>query len=821
MTAAVQPLPSEADCYHCGLPVPSGPTHGARVDGEWRVMCCPGCAAVAETIAAQGLEAYYRQREAPARRAPDESVDLPFEIFDAAELQREFVRDGQAGSEATFSLEGMRCAACAWLIERHLRRVAGVLGANVNLANHRVIVRFDPDAVRVSGLLRAVREVGYVAHPYEADREAELHEQEKRAALVRLGVSGLGTMQVMMFAVALYAGALEGMSAPYRELLRWVSLLVATFVVTIGARPFFEAAARDLRAWQLGMDVPVSLAIGLAYVASAWATFAGTGEVYFDSVCMFTFFLSLGRFLESRVRHASDARIRALARRTPASARRIEAGAEHIVPVRDLQRGDFVAVRPGEAIPLDGRVVEGESAVSEGMWTGEDAPRRKCVGDPVIGGSQNLEAALCVRVERGIGEGALATIRVLLDRAQSERPPVARLADRVARVFVGVVLGVAAVTAVVWWRISPGDALGVTLAVLVATCPCALSLATPAALAAATDALAAVGFLATRGHVLEVLARVSRFAFDKTGTLTARNLEVESVVPVRGSGWDPERVLATAAQLERESLHPIAAAFPQEESGADGPVERREEELSQGVGARVGGRRLRLGRPEWVGQIADLRGRARVGRPPEGRGSWILMGGEDGPIAWIALRSRLRAGAAETLAGLRARGVGSFVLSGDPSEEEVARVARLVGADEAHGGQTPEAKVAIVGAHQDRREVVAAVGDGSNDAPLLGRAQVSIAMASGTDLARVSADAVLMGDRLPLLCAAVDRARWTRRVVRQNLGWAALYNAFVLPLAVTGHLPPYLAALGMSASSLAVVLNALRLRRPIDLEALS
>jgi len=312
---------------------------------------------------------------------------------------------------------------------------------------------------------------------------------------------------------------------------------------------------------------------------------------------------------------------------------------------------------------------------------------------------------------------------------------------------------------------------------------------------------------------------VSRFVFDKTGTLTSRNLEVADVVPVAGSGWGRGRVLATAALLERESTHPIASAFAQVSQAPHASLEQPEAELSQGVGARVEGRRLRLGRPEWVARIASLPRRLPQEPEPGGQGSWVLLGGEDGPIAWIALRSSLRPGAAETLAGLRARGIATFLLSGDPSEAEVARVAGLVGAEGASGGQTPEAKVEQLGAHQERGEVVAAVGDGTNDAPLLGRAQVSIAMASGTEVAHVSADAVLMDDRLPLVCAAVDRARRTRRVVRQNLGWAALYNAVVLPLAVTGHLPPYLAALGMSASSLAVVLNAARLRRPIALEA--
>lgn len=815
--AAVQLAPPDA-CFHCGLEVPVGTDYGAEVAGAWRPMCCPGCAAVAETIVAQGFDAYYTQRDGPARRADEASPCLPPEIFDDPELQRDFVRASGDGATATFSLEGVRCAACAWLIERQLRRLRGVATADVSLADHRALVTYDPGAIRPSDLMRAVADVGYVAHPYEPDRERELHTREQRAALLRLGISGLGAMQVMMYAVALYAGALEGMTAPYRELLRWVSLLVATFVVTIGARPFFEGALRDLRARQLGMDVPVALAIGLAYLASAGATFSGTGEVYFDSVCMFTFLLSLGRFLEQRVRHGSDERVRSLSRRVPATARIVDATGERIVPARSLQRGDVVAVRRGESIPLDGRVVEGASAVSEALWTGEDAPQHKREGDAVIGGSQNLEAPLRVRVEATGAEGTLATIRGMLDRARAEKPPIARTADRWSRAFVGVVLVVAAATAFGWWLHSPADALWVTLSVLVATCPCALSLATPTALAAATDALANAGFLVTRGHVLEGLAEARAFAFDKTGTLTGRELEVEDVVTGDAAPWDRDLVLAAAALLESESPHPVATAFEHMRRPDAGLVQEREAETGLGVGGRIAGRRLRLGHPDWVREIFTQP--AVVAPPADRAGSWILLGGECGPMAWIGLRARLRDGAAEVVSALQARGIWSVILSGDPSSVELERVASAVGADGALGGVSPEAKVEALASMQEEAGcsdggVVVAVGDGINDAPLLGRAQVSIAMASGSDLARVSADAVLIEDRLPLLARAVDRARATRRVVRQNLVWAALYNAAVLPLAVSGQLPPWAAAIGMSASSLAVVLNAARLRRPL------
>ena len=810
MNASALAAPEPDRCFHCELPIPAGCDFGAVINEAWRPMCCPGCQAVAQTIAEHGFEAYYARREGPAERASDDGP-IELAVFDDPEIQRDFVtRDGDS-AEATLSIEGLRCAACAWLIERHLGRLPGVAAANVSLATHRALVRFDATRISVSALLLALREIGYAGHPYEPDREAQLRERERRNAIVRLGVAGLGAMQVMMFSVGLYAGALDGMEPIYRSLLRHASLLVSTFVVTIGARPFFEAAWRDLRARQLGMDVPVALAIGVAYVASAFATFEGTGEVYFDSVCMFTFFLSLGRFLEGRAREASAEQVRDLARRVPAVATRVEGEARRPVPVRALRRGDIVLVRPGESIPVDGRVVEGESAVSEALWTGEEAPRQKGPGDAVIGGSPNLRALLTVEVERSSSEGTLASIRRLLDRAQAEKPAVAKLADRAARVFVGAVLAVAGVTALVWWQKSPDDALWVTLSVLVATCPCALSLATPAALAAATESLARRGFLSTRGHTLETLARVSRFTFDKTGTLTSAQLELGEVIVLDERAGDRDALLRLGARLEHDSIHPISSAFRDvEEAELPGRVQSLRCVDGQGVEARVDERTTRLGRPAWVGALFAATVSVPQGDAPV---TWILLGDTRGPLAWISLRAELREDAARTIAALRSLHIESSLSSGDPSQSEVDRIGRELGIDDRLAGASPADKVEAVRALQRHGEVVAAVGDGVNDAPLLGVAQVSIAIASGADLARVSADAVLTGERLGVLAEAVTTARRTRRVIRQNLVWAAGYNALALPLAVTGNLPPYLAAIGMSASSLVVVCNALRLRR--------
>ncbi|MDH4017774.1 MAG: heavy metal translocating P-type ATPase, partial [Actinomycetota bacterium] len=581
------------DCFHCGLPVPHGFHAEVVVLGAPRPMCCHGCAAVAATLEEQGLSDYYRHRtEIPLTPAElPSSLDAELERVEAAGLADELSPLDEEGLRASSLLvDDMRCAACAWLIEERLRQETGVERASVNLGTHVVHVAFDPEATSLGGVIRALHDVGYRARPRRPDALAEHRQREHRRALVRLGVSGLGAMNVMSYAAALYAGAFVGMEARYETLFRWVSLLVSTPVILVAGEPFFRAAWRDLRARRPGMDVPIALAMGSAYLASAWATWSGTGEVYFDSVCMFAFFLTLGRSIEMWVRHGSGDATDRLLQAEPETACRVAGGREEWVPAAALEAGDRVLVRPGEAIPCDGRIVEGSTSVGESLLTGEPWPRDAGPGERVYGGSTNVDQPIVVEATRAGRETMLAAIVALLERAQSETPPVVLRADRVARWFVTGVLVIAAVTAIVWLRIAPDRAFEVTLAVLVATCPCALSLATPVALAAAQSALARAGFLVTRGHVVEALAEIRRLLLDKTGTLTRGEPTLVETIRLRA---DEERdVLALAARLEAGSEHPVATALLRAlaESGAtawDAVLTERQAVHGSGIEAEV------------------------------------------------------------------------------------------------------------------------------------------------------------------------------------------------------------------------------------------
>lgn len=811
MTApAAAPASAPDDCYHCGLPIPPGTRFHATIAGAERDLCCPGCVAVAQLIGEAGLGAYYRYRDqpGPTPETPSAATRAELARWDHPALQRTFVRrDADGTCRATLALDGLRCGACVWLVEEHLRRQPGVRDVAVNLASARAEVGWDADAVPLSTLLGEVARLGYRPRPYRPDWEEAARQAEYRGALWRLAVAGLGAMQAMMYAVGLYAGALQDMEPVYRDFLRWTSALVAAPVLVIAGRPFFTAAWHSLRNRRPSMDVPVALALALTFAASLGAAWFRTGEVYFESVCMFVFLLALGRFLEMRTRHRAAEVVERALRRPPAVATRVRDGVEELVSAWELAPGDVVRVKPGETLPADGVVVEGRGWVNEAMLTGEHWPRPKEPGAAVVGGTQNGESPLAVRVERAGGDTVLAGIVRLVDQAGRERPHIARVADRVATLFAPRIVILAGLTALAWCWIDPARAFWVALAVLVVSCPCALSLATPVALTAAGATLVKRGLLATRGHVLEDMGKATHVVFDKTGTLTEGRVRLVRAVPVGDAGLDAS--LAVARALEGRSEHPIARAFAEGPAPAHTPRPTVTDQIAiagHGIEAVVDGRRHRLGAPEWA---AALDGGAAPAAPGHGA-TWVLLARDDGPRCWFELDDAVRPEAADALAALRALGVTVELVSGD-GQDTVTRLGQRLHIPTAIGRATPEAKLAHVRALQAAGAVVVMVGDGVNDAPGLGGAQIAIAMGNGTDLARTQADAVLLHEDLRTLPFAVRLARRTRRVIGENLAWSIGYNAIAVPLAAIGWITPYWAALGMSLSSLLVVLNARKL----------
>ncbi len=812
----------EQTCFHCGLPVPRGASYGVEVDGARRTMCCKGCEAVAQAIVDSGLSDFYRYRSAHPASGREVVPQLLREtrVYDNPAVQSSFVRiEGEQVREASLILEGIVCAACVWLNERHLESLPGVLGVQVNYSTHRARIKWDERRIRLSEILEAVTRIGYRAHPYDPQRQQQLMERERRAHLRRLGLAGVLGMQVMMIAVALYAGAFSGMEANFRALFHWVSLLLVIPVVAYSARPFLQGAWRDIRHGRTGMDVPVSLGILIAFAGSAWATASGEGDVYYDSVVMFVFFLLTARYFELVARKRAAETTERLVRLTPAIATRLltEGGGsrEEPVPVAELAPGDRVLVRPGETVPADGFVRDGRSTADESLLTGESLPVAKQAGSAVVGGSVNVESPLILQVEKTGQDTVLSAILRLLDRAQSEKPRITELADRAAAYFVGAVLLLALGVALFWWQTASVSWLPITVAVLVVTCPCALSLATPAAVTAATGRLTAGGLLPTRGHALESLARASHVIFDKTGTLTEGRMDLQEVVLFADS--DEEACLQAAGALAAHSEHPIARAIRE---GLPGPLKLQAQnvlnEPGAGLRGEIDGHRYVLGSQHLVQEVSGAAVSpelvARAGGP--GR-TVVLLARDDRVLAAFALEDAIRVDASELVQDLRNSGKTVMLLTGD-QEGAARRVAQAVGIERIRWGLRPEDKLAAVRALQAQGATVAMVGDGVNDAPVLAGAQVSIAMGAGAQVAAASADMVLLSDRLSTLHAGLVTARKTLRIIRQNLGWAVAYNLIALPAAAAGWVAPWMAAIGMSASSLLVVLNSLRLaRRPV------
>jgi len=782
-----------AACHHCGEPLPRTPAH-AELDGERRAFCCSGCAAAAQWIAQNRLQDYYRLRSEPAMRVGE---DLPeMALWDREDLLAGHTRQVEGGREITVLTDGMRCAACAWLIDRAVGREPGVGEISANAITGRIRIVWDPAQVALSRLLRRLASLGY--RPYLATGEARerARRRERNRALVRVGIAGIGSMQAMMFAEALYLDFNNTMPVPTRDFFRWITFLVSTPVVFWAGWPFIAGALRELRHLRLGMDTLIAGSTLLAWLASVWGTVVGAEHVWYDAAVMFVFLLLVARQLEQRARGIASAQVDALARARPAFATRECAdGSREPVPLALLAPGDVAWVAVGEPVPGDGILLDADARFEEALLTGESTAVAKRAGDTVYAGTACREHPARIRVVRVGDDTRLAELARLVELAQSQRPPLARSAEKIASGFVAGLL-LAALAVYAWWRVhDPSRAFEVVLALLVISCPCALSLAVPAAMAAAHGALARLGVLAVRPGALDRLAEATDIVFDKTGTLGDGQPRLRAVDRCRG--LDQAQALRIAAALERDSRHPLAAAFA---DVADPPLARNVRAVAgRGIEGEVEGVHYRLGQAGYADGTED-----------DGA---LWLAGDDGSAARFAVAEGERADAAGAIARLREQGLRLHLSSGDAARNVDAFGTRL-GITEVHARQSPQDKLDYARALQQQGRIVAMVGDGLNDAPVLAGADVSIAMGEGASLAHRAADLVTTGGSLLRIPAAVALARNARRIVRQNLAWAVGYNVLALPLAAAGLVTPWLAALGMALSSLAVTLNALRLARP-------
>lgn len=791
-------------CFHCQEPVLTGQQFVTRINDRDELMCCPGCQAVSQAIVDAGLLSYYKFRTEPGSKqnALVPEALTQFSAYDLPEVQQDFVHSEDNIESVSLSIDGITCAACAWLIEHKVKQLTGVSQVLVNSTTQRAMISWDKRTVKLSDILGQISRIGYQAAPYQVDEQELNNKLNSRKFLLRLGLAGFATMQVMMFALALYTGYFTDLDVQYRDYFRWVSMIFATPVVLYSAQPFYFSAIRTLLSGKLNMDVSVSIAIGGAYVASCFATVNGTGEVYFESVSMFTFFLLLGRYFEQKARQKASVSSSNLHKLVPLTAHLVNDNGQEEIPAKKLRLNDVILVKPGEMIAADGVVIEGHTSINEAMLTGEQMPIEKTVASQVYAGTINVDQPIKVSVTALGQDQLVAEIIRLQELASNTKPAIALLADKLSRYFSGTILTIATITYLVWHQISPEDAFWVTLSVLVATCPCALALATPTAVTCATAIFTRLGIITRKAGVFEKLPQIKHVVFDKTGTLTCGTLSIGQTQCM--ADLTKTQALAIAAALETGSRHPIAAAFT---VFADNALVAEEvhHKVGFGVRGRIDGTDYLIGNAVFTGASIDTRDPAQK--------IWLARSCNEQleVLASFEIQDNIRQDSKATVEMLKQQGCRISIASGD-SSGHVHQLAKELGIDDVHSGLMPADKLALVTRLQQHTRV-AMFGDGINDAPVLAGADLSVAMGSGSAIAKNSADLILLGDHLSRFTQAVSVAKLTTQIIRQNLAWALGYNALILPLAVTGHVAPYIAAIGMSASSLIVVGNSLRLLR--------
>jgi Cu2+-exporting ATPase len=779
-----------------------------EADGESLLFCCKGCLGAYLLITGAGLGAYYE------RRTVVEAMSLQGRSsasWDEADLETHVTME-QGGAAIDLLIDGIRCAACVWLNERLLEQMDGVLSARVNYATARARVVFDPARTTPLLIFQRLARAGYLPRPYTVSALDQQRNRERHDLLIRFATAFFLSMQLMAYSFALYAGYFQGMSPGMKLLMQLFSLAVTTPVVFYSGWPFLVGAWRGIVNRSPGMDLLIAAGALSSYAYSIYATLTG-GEVYYETAAMIVTLILGGRLLENAARRRAASGIEGLLQLAPAQALLLRDGSYQRVETNLLRPGDIVMVPQGDRFPVDGTVAEGEAEVDESPATGESLPVLRKQGEPILAGSVNQGQGVLLQVTSLVGDSFIARIARLVEEAQSRKAPIQAMADRVAALFVPAVLLLAAGTLAL--RLAMGDpfsdALMTALAVVIIACPCALGLATPTAVLAGSGAAAAQGIIFRGGDVMEKLAGVTVALLDKTGTLTEGNPRVLSAVAL--PPCTQEQFLALAASLESAVSHPVASAIRRYGEAA-GIVPAAPSEISsvpgKGVRGIVGGKSLVLGKADWLresGILVDSR------LQNIGHGQTDIHLAIDGSYAGsFVLSDRLRPEAAHTISAFARRGIKSMLVSGD-RQGTASAIGAEAGIHKCRGNLLPEDKLRLVEKLQGRGEKVLMVGDGINDAAAISAADVGCALAGGTDIAIETSDLVLARADLMRLVTAHSLSVKTMGIIRQNLGWAFIYNIIGIPLAMAGLLTPIYAAAAMSVSSLCVVLNSLRLLR--------
>ncbi|GBL02913.1 heavy metal translocating P-type ATPase [Glaciecola sp. KUL10] len=799
----------EGHCFHCGLPNVEGDRYPATILKIERLMCCPGCQAVATAIVNNGLESYYEFRTETAARG-DAALDNALSqlaVYDEPELQEEFVFDVGKHKEIRLTVEGITCAACGWLIEKQLSKVKGLKQVSVNVAARRALVTWDDTEVKLSSILNRLKQIGYESLPFQSDQHEASYQSEQKSYLKKLGLAGLMTMQVMMLAMGQYFDLFGNIDNEMQRYFNWISLILTTPVVLFSGSVFYVSALKAVLAKTVNMDIPVTIAIVATYIAGIIAVNKDTGEVYFESICMFIFFLLISRFLEHRSRHKATQISSNMLKYIPVTANKWMGEKIESVLAKQLKVGDLVLVKAGETIPIDGIVTGGIAHVDESMLTGEFEPVKKQLNSMVYGGTLNQDGQISLKVTSTLKHAMVNQILRLQETALASKPSVALVADKLSRYFVIAVLAISALTYTYWSSQGNPEAFWICISILVATCPCALGLATPSALTCAMAKLNRTGILIKRADALEQLTHVTDVIFDKTGTLTEGKFTLVSKW-LDTNTMTEEEILLFASSLEQCSEHPISSAFPVEQAKA---VEQVEIVIGNGIKGIIDQKLCVIGSASFLSKhLSDFNGQVQqlgLDSPQEAN---VFFSVNKQLIAAFSVCDAVKKDVSSVIKNLDQ--YTTTILSGD-SKNNVESIATNLGIKNKFSQCSPKQKLDYIAKLQIENKVTLMVGDGINDAPVLAASNVSVAVGNASDLARNAADVILISGNLPTLLDVIAMAKRTKRKIKQNIAWALSYNLLVLPFAMMGVLTPWQAALGMSLSSIIVVYNSTRLMR--------
>lgn len=811
---------AEGHCFHCGLPNLEGDKYPVLISGVEHHMCCPGCHAVSSAIVANGLENYYEFRTEPAARG-DSALDntmAKLAVYDEPELQEEFVIFDGNEKQIQLTVEGITCAACGWLIEKQLAKLDGIRQISVNVSARRAMLTWDEARINLSSILQRLKHIGYESLPFQPDEHEASYKREEKTFIKKLGLAGIMTMQVMMLAMGQYFDVFGNIDEDTAGYFNAISLLLTTPVVLFSGSIFYVSALKAVQARTVNMDVPVTIAIFATYIAGVLAVNKDAGEVYFESICMFIFFLLIGRYLEHRSRHKATEISSNMLKLIPATALKWQANEWVSILAKQLQVNEKVLVKAGESVPIDGTVVAGRTAINESMLTGEFEPVVKRIGDQVYAGTLNKQSSIEIEVTAPLKFAMMNQILRLQETALSHKPRAAVMADNFSRYFVSVVLLISALTYAFWAFQGNEDAFWITISVLVATCPCALGLATPSALTCAMAKLNKLGVLLKRADALEQINNATDIVFDKTGTLTKGEFSIQKVKYYLNNELSSqlnEAYIDTLAHaLEQRSEHPIAKAFtaPTQAPAKALVINVTEFEIIVGKGllAEVDNHKCIIGSRKFVHSHIALNQVPPADVSTSSDHGNVLFAIDGQVVAEYWITDTVQPEAATLIKKLHRYALS--ILSGD-DKKNVANIASALSIDNYYANKTPDGKLSHIKQQQAQGKSLIMLGDGINDAPVLAASDISIAVGNASDLAKNAADVVLLNPKLNAVIELIDVAKKTKTKIRQNMAWALSYNLLVLPFAVFGWLTPWQAALGMSLSSVIVVYNSTRLMR--------